>query len=84
MTITAESAVAAPALTGTDQGGDPPSCEHRGCMSAEPTALAPLFPGGPLRPGSWGGAGAGLADLSGPPCRAGLDYCCGLCGCRGE
>lgn len=82
MTITAERAVAA--LVPTRPADDPPTCEHFRCPSGEPTKPAPLFPGGPLRPASWGGAGAGLADLDGPRCPAGLDFCCGRCGCRGE
>lgn len=83
MTTTAER-TAVPVLIGPGPDGDAPTCEHRGCMSAEPTAPGALVPGGPARPASWGGAGAGLAKLGGRPCPGGLDYCCGLCGCRGE
>lgn len=81
MTITAERTRAAASLTGSDQGDEAPTCEHRGCMSGEPTRPGLLFPGGPRRPASWGGAGAGLADMDGPPCPTGLDHCCGRCGC---
>lgn len=80
MTITAARATAR-VLAGDDPA---PTCRHTRCMSGEPTNPGPLFPGGPSRPASWGGAGAGLADLDGPPCPAGLDYCCGRCGCHGE
>ena len=71
-------AAGVPAVTVTDQD-EAPTCEHRGCSSGEPTAPDPLFPGGPLRPARWGGAGPGLANLR-RRCRAGRDFCCGRCG----
>lgn len=66
-----------------------PLCEHSGCRAGTPGKARPLLPGpdgedlgGPRRPASWGGHGPGTADLDGPACPSGLDYCCGLCGCR--
>lgn len=59
-----------------------PLCTHLGCTSGIPDPPTALYPGGPKRPASWGGSGPGLAAVDGPPCTAGLDYCCGLCGCQ--
>jgi hypothetical protein len=84
MTATALRPTGATSPPAVDKDGEGPTCEHGGCMSGEPTTAAQLFPGGPLRPASWGGAGAGLAVLDGPPCPKGLDHCCRRCGCLGE
>lgn len=84
MTITVESAVVASLRPVSDRDDMELTCEHFGCQSGEPTSTTPLFPGGPARPASWGGAGAGPARRSGPPCPEGLERCCGRCGCGGE
>lgn len=92
MTITAPlpaalpAALAAPLLPAVET----PLCEHRGCLSGGPATPRPLFPGpdgkdlgGPRRPPSWGGHVPGVADPD-VSCPAGLDACCGACGCQGE
>lgn len=81
MTITVERAPAAAPRPVSDKDDMVPTCEHRGCKSGEPSKPAPLVPGGPLRPPSWGGAGAGTARRGGRPCPEGLEFCCGRCGC---
>jgi hypothetical protein len=82
MTITAD----APALLHVVLPVEAPLCDHAGCRSGEPATAGPLFAGedlgGPRRPVSWGGNGPGLADLDGQACPAGLDHCCGRCGCQ--
>lgn len=88
MTITAPApaVLAEPILPAVEA----PLCEHLGCLSGEPAELGPMFPGpdgedlgGPRRPAGWGGYGPGVADPD-ASCPAGLDACCGRCGCREE
>ncbi|MEU7591423.1 hypothetical protein AB0A95_34670, partial [Micromonospora sp. NPDC049230] len=75
MTITVERTLFRP-ISDTDDMAL--TCEHRGCRSGEPSNPTELVPGGPLRPPSWGGAGAGPAKLTGT-CPQGLEFCCGEC-----